>query len=260
MPFAAPRIARASRLRGADMTLSGFQKMTGIMTGNAVSAVKSKACCASHLGLVGFAAASELQNNLVQQRLAGEIPDTVLFLQHQPVITIGAFGGEQNIVVPHSVLKTKRIPVIKTDRGGDVTYHCPGQLVCYPILDLKDRGHDVHQYVHDLEEVVLRTLDDYSIKAHRDPDYPGIWVGQEKICAMGIRVVHWITKHGFALNINNDLTPFSYINPCGITGKGVTSMRQILGRELGINDVIDCTIRHFSAILGVNVFEGTSVL
>jgi lipoic acid synthetase len=200
-----------------------------------------------------------LQNNLVQQRLAGEIPDTLLFLQHQPVITIGAFGGEQNIKVPRDALEKEGISVIHIDRGGDVTYHGPGQLVCYPILDLKDRGRDVHQYVHDLEEVVIRTLDDYSIKAHRDTDYPGIWVGQEKICAMGIRVVHWITKHGFALNINNDLTPFSYINPCGITGRGVTSMRKLLNQKLEISNVIDSIIRHFSAILGVKVFEATSV-
>lgn len=240
------------------MTLSSFPELMEIMTSDAASAVESKACYALRLGLTEFAAASELQNKLVQRRLAGEIPDTVLFLQHQPVITIGAFGGEQNIVVPHSVLKTKGISVVHADRGGDVTYHGPGQLVGYPILDLKDRDRDVHQYVHDLEEVVIRTLDDYSIEAHRDADYPGIWVGQEKICAMGIRVVHWVTKHGFALNINNDLTPFSYINPCGITGRGMTSMRVLLNQKLRISDVIDGIIRHFSAILGMKVFEATS--
>jgi len=239
------------------MKLSGFQELTERMTGDAASVVESKACCALRLGLMEFAAASELQNKLVQRRLAGEIPDTVLFLQHQPVITIGAFGGEQNIVVPRDVLAKKVISVTHTDRGGDITYHGPGQLVGYPILDLKDRGRDVHQYVHDLEEVIISTLSDYSLKAHRDPDYPGIWVGQEKICAMGIRVVHWVTKHGFALNINNDLTPFSYINPCGITGRGVTSMRVLLNQKLQISDVIDGVIRHFSAILCMKVFEAT---
>jgi lipoate-protein ligase B len=180
---------------------------------------KSRDCCAFNLGKVDFAEAARLQTELVEQRVAGKNPDVILFLQHPPVITIGAFGGEQNITVPRHVLEKKGISVTHTDRGGDVTYHSPGQLVVYCILDLKTRVGDLHQYVHNLEEVVIRTLDDYSIEAHRDPDYPGVWVGQEKICALGIRVVHWVTKHGFALNISNDLTPFSYINPCGITAE-----------------------------------------
>jgi lipoic acid synthetase len=237
------------------MTLSSFQELTGFMTSDAASAVKSKACCALHLGLMEFTAASQLQGSLVDLRLAGEIPDVVLFLQHPPVITIGAFGGEQNIVVQRDVLDKEGISVTHTDRGGDVTYHGPGQLVGYPILDLKIRGRDVHQYVHDLEEVIIRTLDDYSVEAHRDTDYPGVWVGREKICALGIRVVHWVTKHGFALNISNDLTPFSYINPCGIVGRGTTSMQKVLGQKPKITEVTNSIIRHFSAVFDISVHE-----
>jgi lipoic acid synthetase len=205
--------------------------------------------------MVDFTEASQLQSELIEQRMAGKIPDIILFLQHPPVITIGAFGGEQNIMAPRDVLKKEGISVTHTDRGGDITYHGPGQLVCYPILDLKTRGRNVHQYVHDLEEVVIRTLDDYSIEAHRDTDYPGVWVGREKICALGIRVIHWVTKHGFALNVNNDLTPFSYIKPCGIVGRGTTSMQKVLGQKPQIGEVTNSIIRHFSAVFGINVHE-----
>jgi lipoate-protein ligase B len=232
-----------------------FNKWMETILTESKAARKARGCRVFNLGIIDFAEASQLQSELIEQRLAGKIPDVILLLQHPPVITIGAFGGEQNIIVPRDVLEKEGISVTHTDRGGDVTYHGPGQLVGYLILDLKARGRDVHQYVHDLEEVVIRTLGDYSINAHRDPDYPGIWVGQEKICALGIRVVHWVTKHGFALNVNNDLKPFSYINPCGIVDRGVTSMRQLLGQELEIRDVTNSMIRHFSAVFGINVHE-----
>jgi len=232
-----------------------LNKWREIIVTKADAAYKSKGCRVFNLDTVDFAEASHLQSELIELRLAGRIPDVILFLQHPPVLTIGAFGGEQNVMVPRDVLEKEGISVTHTDRGGDVTYHGPGQLVGYPILDLKTRGRDLHQYVHDLEEVVISTLGDYSISAHRDPDYPGIWVGQEKICAMGIRVAHWVTKHGFALNVNNDLKPFSYINPCGIVDRGVTSMRQLLGQELEIRDVINSMIRHFSVVFDTNVHE-----
>ena len=238
-----------------DGGILAFNKWMEAILTNSKATRKARGCSVFNLGMVDFAEASQLQSELIEQRRAGKIPDVILFLQHRPVITIGAFGGEQNIMVPRDVLEKEGISVTHTDRGGDVTYHGPGQLVGYPILDLKTRGHDVHQYVHDLEEVMIRTLDDYSIEAHRDTDYPGVWVGQEKICALGIRVAHWVTKHGFALNVNNDLKPFSYINPCGIVDRGVTSMRQLLGQELEIRDVINSMIRHFSVVFDTNVHE-----
>ena len=232
-----------------------LNKWREIIVTKADAAYKSKGCRVFNLDTVGFAEASHLQSELIELRLAGRIPDVILFLQHPPVLTIGAFGGEQNVIISQDVLKREGISIAHTDRGGDITYHGPGQLVGYLILDLKARGRDVHQYVHDLEEVVIRTLGDYSINAHRDPDYPGIWVGQEKICALGIRVVHWVTKHGFALNISNDLTPFSYINPCGITDRGTTSMQKVLGQKPKIGEVTNSIMRHFSAVFGINVHE-----
>ena len=232
-----------------------LNKWREIIVTKADAAYKSKGCRVFNLDTVGFAEASHLQSELIELRLAGRIPDVILFLQHPPVLTIGAFGGEQNVIISQDALKREGISIAHTDRGGDITYHGPGQLVGYPILDLKIRGRDVHQYVHDLEEVVIRTLGDYSINAHRDPDYPGIWVGQEKICALGIRVVHWVTKHGFALNISNDLTPFSYINPCGITDRGTTSMQKVLGQKPKIGEVTNSIMRHFSAVFGINVHE-----
>jgi len=232
-----------------------LNKWREIIVTKADAAYKSRGCRVFNLDTVGFAEASHLQSELIELRLAGRIPDVILFLQHPPVLTIGAFGGEQNVIISQDALKREGISIAHTDRGGDITYHGPGQLVGYPILDLKIRGRDVHQYVHDLEEVVIRTLGDYSINAHRDPDYPGIWVGQEKICALGIRVVHWVTKHGFALNISNDLTPFSYINPCGITDRGTTSMQKVLGQKPKIGEVTNSIMRHFSAVFGINVHE-----
>ena len=240
-----------------DGKILAFNKWREAILTKSESARKSKGCRVFNLGTVDFAEASQLQSELIELRIAGKIPDVILFLQHPAVITIGAFGGEQNIIVAHNILESKGISVAHTDRGGDITYHGPGQLVGYPILDLKIRGRDVHQYVHNLEEVVIRTLDDYSIEAQRDPDYPGVWVGQEKICALGIRVVHWVTKHGFALNISNDLTPFSYINPCGITDRGTTSMQKVLGQKPKIGEVTNSIIRHFSAVFGMKVYEAT---
>ena len=232
-----------------------FNKWMETILTESKAARKARGCRVFNLGIIDFAEASQLQSELIEQRLAGKIPDVILLLQHPPVITIGAFGGEQNIIVPRDVLEKEGISVTHTDRGGDVTYHGPGQLVGYLILDLKARGRDVHQYVHDLEEVVISTLGDYSISAHRDPDYPGVWVGQEKICALGIRVVHWVTKHGFALNVNNDLKPFSYINPCGITDRGTTSMQKVLGQEPKIGGVTNSIMRHFSVVFDTNVHE-----
>ena len=232
-----------------------LNKWREIIVTKADAAYKSRGCRVFNLDTVGFAEASHLQSELIELRLAGRIPDVILFLQHPPVLTIGAFGGEQNVIISQDALKREGISIAHTDRGGDITYHGPGQLVGYPILDLKIRGRDVHQYVHDLEEVVIRTLDDYSIEAQRDPDYPGVWVGQEKICALGIRVVHWVTKHGFALNISNDLIPFSYINPCGITDRGTTSMQKVLGQKPKIGEVTNSIMRHFSAVFGINVHE-----
>ena len=193
------------------------------MNGGVGGTSKAELCQAYILGVTGYNEALQLQEQLVKAHLAGEIPNTILFLQHPPVLTIGT-SGEENIIASLDKLANEGVEIIHTDRGGNITYHGPGQLVGYLIFNLNDDSKDVHQYVHNLEEVIIRMLQDYSIAAHRDSMYPGVWVGEEKICALGIRITNWVTKHGFALNINNELKYFSYINPCGITDRGVTSL------------------------------------
>ena len=221
-------------------------------------ATKPSFCWAYSLGLVEYNEALRLQDELLRDRFTGNVPDVILLLQHPPVLTIGASEGKQNITVSKDTLANEGIEVLHTDRGGNITYHGPGQLVGYPIFDLKTRGRDIHQYVRNLEEVIIRTLCDFSITGHRNSKYPGVWVGREKICAIGIRVAsRWCTKHGFALNVNNDLKYFSYIYPCGITDMGVTSMSQLLGHELRIEDVISSILRHFSLVFNVTIQQRT---
>ena len=215
-------------------------------------------CRTYNLGIVEYDEALRLQEQLVKARLAGDLSDTILFLQHPPVLTIGAARGEQNIIASKDLLANEGVTIYHTDRGGDITYHGPGQLVGYLIFNLETKGRDLHQYVRNLEEVIIRTLRDYCITAHRDPKYPGVWVGDEKICALGIRFTRWVTKHGFALNINNELQYFSYIHPCGITDRGVTSMSLLLEHELIIEDVISCIIKHSSQVFNMVIQQESS--
>lgn len=210
-------------------------------------------CRAYYLDVVGYGEALRLQERLVRARLSGDIPDTILFLQHLPVITMGISAKEDNIIVPRNVLVKEGVATVYSDRGGCVTVHEPGQLVGYPILDLSTKGRDLHQYVRNLEEVIIRTLGKYSIMAHRDPDHPGVWVGGYKICAVGIRVSRWVTKHGLALNINNEMKYFSYVHPCGITDKGVISMSQLLGQKVDIRDVMLGIIENCSRIFNLAI-------
>ncbi|MFC2034743.1 lipoyl(octanoyl) transferase LipB [Chloroflexota bacterium] len=210
-------------------------------------------CQAYDLGLVEYEKALQLQNNLVQTRLAGEIPDITIFLQHPSVLTIGLSGSEENVITSNELLTSEGIRVLHVDRGGDITYHGPGQLVGYLIFDLTTKGRDIHQFMHNLEEVVINTLDAFSIFAYHDSQYPGVWVGQAKICALGIRVTHWVTKHGFALNVNTDLSHFSYINPCGITDREVTSMSQLLGHDVAMDDVTSCLLEQYARIFNITI-------
>lgn len=189
----------------------------------------ARECGVVHLGCCDYQEAFSLQKKLLKLRIDKKIPDTLVILQHPPVYTIGRKGGRENILVGPDVLCREGITVCETDRGGDITYHGPGQIVGYPILDLNQHGRDVHRLIRLYEEVVIRLLEGYGIHGCRVPEYPGVWVGSEKICAIGIGVSNWVTFHGFALNVNTDLVRFSFITPCGISGKGVTSMERILG-------------------------------
>ncbi|MFC1860558.1 lipoyl(octanoyl) transferase LipB [Chloroflexota bacterium] len=218
-----------------------------------VNIAASRLCQTCDLGIVSYGEALHLQNSLANARITDKIPDTIIFLQHFPTITIGISSKESDIIAPEGLLTSEGISVSHTDRGGGVTYHGPGQVVVYPILNLKAIGKGIHQYMHDLEEVMIRTLATFSIPAHIDPQYPGVWVEQDKIGALGIRVSHWVTKHGIALNVNTNPKHFSYIIPCGIVDRKVTSMSQLLGHAISLRDVTSCLLEQFIGVFDLEV-------
>jgi lipoyl(octanoyl) transferase len=198
------------------------------------------------LGLVPYADALALQGSLVEERKAARIPDTLLLLEHPHVVTIGVRkGGAAHIVATPERLADLGVDVFESGRGGDVTYHGPGQLIAYPILDLTPDRQDVHRYVRDLEEVMIRVCADFGVAAARVHGLSGAWVGAEKIGAVGVRISRWITSHGIALNVNTDLDYFKLIVPCGITDRGVTSLTQSTGTERSASDVEGSFVRHF---------------
>lgn len=199
------------------------------------------------LGLISYADGLEIQKTLVEQRKAGEIPDQLLLLEHPPVITLGVKtrNNRSNIVAAPETLEAEGVEVFETGRGGDVTYHGPGQLVGYPIIDLKPDRCDVHAYVRDLEEVMIRTAAAYGITAARIQGLTGAWVGNEKLAAIGVRIAKWVTSHGFAFNVNTTLDHFDFIVPCGITDKGVTSLEKLLGHRIPVETVADTLERAF---------------
>ena len=201
------------------------------------------------LGLVSYQAALVLQRSLVEERRADRIPDTLLLLQHPPVITVGVKGdgGRSNVVADPRRLGQLGIEVSETGRGGDVTYHGPGQIVGYPILDLRPDRCDVHRYVRDLEAVMIGVCDEHGVKAGRIEGLTGTWVGGQKIGAIGIRISRWITSHGFAFNVSTDLAHFGLIVPCGITDRGVTSLGELLGTAPPMAAVEDAAIDAFAA-------------
>jgi lipoyl(octanoyl) transferase len=204
------------------------------------------------LGLVSYAEGLELQQQLVAQRQADEIDDVLLLLQHPHVLTLGVKGGQsrQHVLATPERLAELGVTVHDTGRGGDVTYHGPGQIVGYPIFNLKPDRCDVHQYVRDLEEVMIRVTGSYGFTAARSPGLTGAWVGAEKIGAIGVRIQRWVTSHGFAFNVNTDLGFFRLIVPCGITDRGVTSLARLAGRELAIAEVEDRIVQHACDVFG----------
>lgn len=191
-----------------------------------------------------------MQRALAEERRHDRIPDTLLLLQHPAVITVGnrGDGGRSHIVAPAEHLANLGIDVHETGRGGDVTYHGPGQVVGYPILDLKPDRQDVHKYVRDLEEVMIRVCAGYGIEAGRIQGLSGTWVRGEKIGAIGVRISRWITSHGFAFNVNTNLEHFTLIVPCGIGDRGVTSLSKLLGREVAIDEVESAFVHHLAAV------------
>jgi lipoyl(octanoyl) transferase len=204
------------------------------------------------LGRVDYQAGLDLQAALVEDRRAGRIGDTLLLLEHPPVITLGVKTrqGPKHIIASEDELAGQGVTVHETGRGGDVTYHGPGQLVAYPIFDLKPDRCDVHKYVRDLEEVLIVALRTFGIEGTRVKGLSGVWVGEpdreRKIAAIGVRISRWITSHGFALNIATNLKHFQLIVPCGIADRGVTSMDVELGRAVLMTDVEAAVISAFS--------------
>ena len=217
----------------------------------------TKTCLVYDLGVKGYLEALELQERLAAARVAGEVDDVLLLLEHPSVFTIGRSGEVDNILAPDLVRQNSA--VFYTSRGGDITYHGPGQLVGYPILSLKASGLSVHQYVWNLEETVIITLACLGIGGHRVAGYRGVWVGEDKVCSLGIRVSHGVSQHGFALNVNTDLEYFTYIVPCGITDKGVTSVARLSGQEVEMQRVKECVIHSFSRVFEVNLKQGGSI-
>lgn len=191
-----------------------------------------------------------MQRQLVEDRRAGRVTDLLLLLQHPPVITLGVKGdgGRSNVIASEARLAELGIEIHETGRGGDVTYHGPGQIVGYPIMDLQPDRCDVHRYVRDLEEVMIRVCADYSVQAERIKGRTGAWIGAEKIGAIGVRISRWITSHGFAFNVRTELEHFKLIVPCGISDGGVTSLEKATGNEVPIVDVEDALVRHFSRV------------
>jgi len=206
-------------------------------------------CAVLELGLVDYVAACDLQAGLARRRAGQEIDDVMLLLEHPPTVTIGKSGSPENVLAPGETLSEKGIQVFFTDRGGDVTYHGPGQLIGYPIVDLRNRDRDLHRYVHDLEETLIRTVADFGIEAQRDRGHRGVWVGSDELAAVGLRVKEWVTLHGFGLNVNTDLRPFSLINPCGFPDRSATSMSALLGREVAMSVVTERLLACFSEVV-----------
>jgi lipoyl(octanoyl) transferase len=199
---------------------------------------------------VPYADALILQRTLVEHRRAGRIPDTLLLLEHPDVLTLGVRGdgGRGHILATPEALASEGIDVYEAGRGGDVTYHGPGQIVGYPIIDLNPDRRDVHRYVRDLEAVLIQTAADYGIDAARVAGLTGVWVGNDKLAAIGVRIARWITSHGFALNVTTKLDNFDLIVPCGIADRGVTSLERLLGRPLDMAEVENRIIEHFSKV------------
>ena len=205
------------------------------------------------LGTVDYAEAHRLQNELQAKRISGEIGDTVLLLEHPPVLTMGRSAKEQHVLAAPEVLAARGISVHEVGRGGDVTYHGPGQLVAYPIIDLKPDRRDVRKYMWSLEETMIRTCADFGLSATRVEGLNGAWVGDRKVGAVGVRISRWVTMHGLALNANSDLTHFDLIVPCGIQDKKVTSLSAEFGRTVFATDVIDPLARHFAELYDTDV-------
>ena len=213
-------------------------------------------CRVEQLGRVAYAEALRLQEEKVALRKAGAVPDTLLLLEHPHVYTLGRNARGENFLVSKESLAAQGAQVFETDRGGDVTYHGPGQLVGYPIFDLTKHRRDISWYMRSLEEVMIRVAADFGIDAGRVQGAPGVWVGNQKLVAMGVHVSRWVTSHGFAFNVSTDLRYFENIVPCGLAGRGVTSLEKLLGGPVEMEAVIERVAGHIGEVFNREMQPG----
>ena len=203
-----------------------------------------------NLNLIDYKEAWDLQKEIFSKRVEGKIEDILFLLEHPNTYTFGKTANKQNLKSSENFLNENHISVYDIDRGGDITYHGPGQIVGYPIIDLNNWYKDTHKYLRALEEIIIKTCAEYNLFCERNPKYTGVWIDDKKIAAIGIKVSRWITMHGFAFNVNTDLNLFNGIIPCGIQDKAVTSLRQELDREIDIQEVKDKLLNNFKEFFG----------
>ena len=204
----------------------------------------------SDLDFIDYKEAWDLQREILSQRLSGDVEDILFLLEHPNTYTLGKTAHKENLKGSEDYLKENKISVYDIDRGGDITYHGPGQIVGYPIIDLNNWFKDTHKYLRALEEVIIKTCSEYDLNCERNPKFTGVWFEDRKIAAIGIKVSRWITMHGFAFNVNTDLNLFNGIIPCGIQDKAVTSLSKELSREIDIQEVKEKLLRNFREVFG----------
>jgi len=253
----------SSSYESKDSTLLTLPRLTDACKLNTAK------CCTLKLGIVDYGKAYQLQKRLLQKHLQGKGSNFLLLLQHNPVITIGRSGSRSNILASRLALTAAGVEIYEIERGGDVTYHGPGQLTGYPIIDLRHFKQDIHWYLRQLEEVIVRVLAGYGIVGERMEGYTGVWVNVErqtsnvkrfeKVAAIGIAIRRWITYHGFALNICPDMSHFEMIAPCGITDKGVTSLENLLGYRVDMDEVVDRTASAFAEVFDVDLVHSDAI-
>ncbi len=222
-----------------------------------MSPAPARRCAWAWLGRVDYARGLEAQERLAGALKAGQGDEALLLLEHPPVVTLGRGADPAHVLHDAEGLRRRGVDLFHTGRGGDVTFHGPGQLVGYPILNLDPDRRDVHRYVRDLEEVLIRTASDLGVTATRVPGLTGAWVGSRKLAAIGVRISRWVTTHGFAFNVATDLSFFDLIVPCGIQGRGVTSLADLLGREVSPGEVAARLVPHFAAVYGREMLRST---
>lgn len=210
------------------------------------------------LGLIDYEEAYEKQKRLVQKRIAGEIGDSALLAEHRAVYTIGRLGRMENLLEDAEELRARGVKVLRVNRGGDITFHGPGQLVIYPIIDLKNRGRDIHRYLRDLEEIAIRCLREYAVFSDRSAGRTGVWVGDRKIASVGVGVANWVTFHGLSLNVDCDLGFFKAIFPCGLRNAVMTSLAAVLNRPVSVEEVKDKIVPYARNIFGISEVENAS--